>query len=107
MAFDLIFASTMGRHNDKPISEVLSEFLNTNKRVGKGYNTVQIEQIWKSQMGPVIAGYTSKMYFKEGVLKVYLTSAPLKKELLMGKGKILQIINDGVGEDIVTSVEIY
>ena len=58
-------------------------------------------------MGPTIAGYTSKLYFKDGLLKVYLTSAPLKKELLMGKEKIINIINSEVGEELVTAVEIF
>jgi hypothetical protein len=97
----------MGRHNDKPIGDVLGEFLNSNKRVGKGYHTVRIEEIWKNHMGPTIAGYTSKLYFKDGLLKIYLTSAPLKKELLMGKDKIINIINSEAGEDLVTYVEIY
>ena len=97
----------MERHNDKPIRDVLHEFLQSNSRVGKGYATVRIEEIWKNQMGLTIAGYTSKLYFKDGLLKVYLTSAPLKKELLMEKEKIINIINSEVGEELVTSVEIY
>ena len=97
----------MGRHNDKPIGHVLNEFLHSNARVGKGYDTVRIEKIWKNHMGPTIAGYTSKLYFKDGLLKIYLTSAPLKKELLMGKDKIINIINSEVGEELVTAVEIF
>lgn len=59
----------------------------------------------ENHMGATIAGYTSKLYFKDGLLKVYLTSAPLK-ELLMGKEKIINIINSEVGEELVT-VEIF
>ncbi|MBC7884136.1 MAG: DUF721 domain-containing protein [Saprospiraceae bacterium] len=97
----------MGRHNDKSIKDVLSDFITSNPRVSKGYHTAQLEEIWKEQMGPIIAGYTQKIYFKEGVLKVYLTSAPLKKELLMGKDKIMSIINEVVNETLITQVEIY
>lgn len=97
----------MSRHNDKSIKEVLTEFISTDKRVSKGYHTVQIEAIWTEQMGEIIAGYTQKIYFKDGVLKVYLTSGPLKKELLMGKDKIMSIINDKVQEELITKVEIY
>lgn len=97
----------MARHNDKPISDVISDFLNINKRVSKGYHTIQIEDIWKREMGPIIAGYTSRIYFKDGELKIYLTSAPLKRELLMGKEKIINIINTSLGEELVTNVEIF
>ncbi|MBL0025059.1 MAG: DUF721 domain-containing protein [Saprospiraceae bacterium] len=97
----------MGRYHDKPIREVLNDFISGNKKVSKGYHTANIADVWKEQLGPVIAGYTSRIYFNDGVLKVYLTSAPLKKELLMGKDKIIGIINEAVGMDLVTSVEIY
>lgn len=97
----------MGRHNDKSIKEVLGEFIASNKKVAKGFNTARIEEIWRSEMGPVISGYTNKIYFKEGVLKIYLTSSPLKKELMMGKDKIISIINDALHQALVTSVEIY
>ncbi|MBK9736783.1 MAG: hypothetical protein IPO92_18205 [Saprospiraceae bacterium] len=40
-------------------------------------------------------------------MKVYLTSAPLKKELLMGKDKIINIINEAAKETLITQVEIY
>lgn len=97
----------MKRHNDRSIKDVLGEYVSTNKRVSKGYHTAQIQEIWKEQMGPIIAGYTQKIYFYEGVLKVYLSSAPLKKELTMGRDKIIKIINDAVQEELVTAVEIY
>jgi predicted nucleic acid-binding Zn ribbon protein len=97
----------VGRHNDKSIKEVLGDFIASNNKVAKGFYTAQIEEIWKTEMGPVIARYTSKVYFKDGVLKIYVTSAPLKRDLLMGKDKIIGIINDTLKKEIVTIVEIY
>ena len=97
----------MSRHNDKSIKEVLGEYISKDNRVSKGYHTAQIQEIWKKEMGPIISGYTQKIYFKDGILKVYLTSAPLKKELLMGKEKIISIINEAAKENIVSQVEIY
>lgn len=97
----------MGRHNDKSIREVLNEFISTNSRVSKGYHTKHIEEIWKEQMGPIISGYTSKILFRDGAMSVYLTSAPLKKELLHGKDKIIAIINETLGQELVKSVDIY
>lgn len=97
----------MARHNDKSIREVLNEFITGNSKVSKGYHTKHIEDVWKEQMGPVISGYTSKILYKEGTMKVYLTSAPLKRELLLGKDKIISIINEALGQDLVISVEIY
>ncbi|MBL0100455.1 MAG: DUF721 domain-containing protein [Saprospiraceae bacterium] len=81
--------------------------MTSNTKVAKGYHTSQIDAIWKTEMGPIISGYTSKIYFKEGTLKIYLTSAPLKKELLMGKDKVINNINAALGADLVKQVEFY
>ncbi len=97
----------LGRHNDKSIKDVLSDYIASNNKVAKGFYTAQIEEIWKSEMGPVIANYTSRIYFKDGVLKIYITSAPLKRELLMGKEKIIGIINEALKKEVVTTVEVY
>ena len=97
----------MGRHNDKPIRDVLNEFILGNAKVSKGYHTKHLEDVWKEEMGPVISSYTSKILFRDGTLTVYLTSAPLKKELLMGKDKIVGIINGALGQDLVKFVELF
>lgn len=97
----------MGRHNDKNIKEVLGDFMAANKKVAKGYHTAKIDEVWKMEMGPIISGYTSRLYFKDGLLKIYLTSSALKKELLYGKDKIINNMNEALGSNIISEVEIY
>lgn len=97
----------MGRHNDKNIKEVLSDFMASNTKVAKGYYTSHIDEVWKQEMGPIITGYTTKIYFRDGVLKVYLTSAALKKELSMNKIKLIENLNTALGTELITAVEIY
>ncbi len=95
------------RHNDKNIKDVLNDYLASNAKVAKGYYTSHIDVVWKEEMGPIISSYTKKLYFKDGLLKIYLTSAPLKKELSMNKIKIIENINAALGSPLVTDVEIY
>lgn len=97
----------MGRHNDKNIKEVLGAYLASNKRVAKGYYTSHISDVWKEMMGPTIAGYTSKITFRDGVLKIYLESSALKKELSMSKEKIIKLLNEALGHEVVLSVELF
>lgn len=101
------FGYSLGRHNDKNIKEVLGEFIATNKRVAYGYYTSHIDEIWKQEMGHVINNYTSRLTFKDGILNVYLTSAPLRKELSMGKDKIKDILNRALGADLVQNIQIF
>jgi hypothetical protein len=97
----------MGRHNDKNIKDVLTDYMASNAKVAKGYYTSHIDDVWKQEMGPIISSYTSKIYFRDGLLKIYLTSAPLKKELSMGKSKIIENLNAALGMDLIKEVEVF
>jgi hypothetical protein len=97
----------LGRHNDKNIKEVLNDFLASNQRVAKGYYISHIDKVWKQEMGPIISSYTSRIYFKDGALNVYLTSAPLKKELSLSKDKVIHLLNAALGNSIIQSIEFY
>jgi len=58
-------------------------------------------------MGPVIAGYTTRISFAEGILTVYVSSAPLRKELMMGKDKLIKNLNEAIGTPVIREVQIY
>jgi predicted nucleic acid-binding Zn ribbon protein len=97
----------MNRHNDKSIKDVLQEYIITNDKISKGFHMSKMDKIWRSTMGTMIAGYTRKVYYADGLLKVYLDSAPLKKELIMGKDKVIALINESLGSSVVKDIEIY
>jgi len=94
----------MARHNDKNIKEVMQDLLIRNQRLASGFYSVRIEDIWKEQMGPVISRYTKSVVLKGKVLRVSVDSAPLRKELSMGKEKILENINKALGSQMVEEV---
>ncbi len=97
----------MARHNDKKINALLTEFIASSDRISNGYHASIIDKIWKDEMGPVIAGYTTRISFAEGILKVYVSSAPLRKELLMGKDKLIKNLNEAIGTPVIREVQIY
>ncbi|MEM9547622.1 MAG: DUF721 domain-containing protein [Bacteroidota bacterium] len=92
------------KHNDRNIREVLGDMIDSNKKLQKGYSTVRIKEAWKKEMGEIICSYTQRLYFKSGVLTVYLTSAPLRNELSMSKEKVIELLNKACGELLITSV---
>ena len=95
------------KYNDRNIKEVLKEFIHSNTRLEKGFSKAHLEEIWQNEMGPIISSYTNKIIFKDGIMKVYLSSAPLRKELLMGKNKIIQNINSAAGSSLVQDIEFF
>lgn len=57
-------------------------------------------------MGPVVSGYTRKIRLDEHTLLLYIDSASLKMELSIMKEKILEQINERLGETYVKEVRI-
>jgi len=56
-------------------------------------------------MGPTIASRTARMFIKKKTLYVNMNSAPLKQELNMSKAKVLKLIHQKVGIDIIDDVK--
>lgn len=59
---------------------------------------------WEQIMGAPIAARTTKVYITEAKLYIQLDSAALRNELLMAKNKILQLINQAIGAELVNEV---
>ena len=59
---------------------------------------------WEQIMGAPIAARTTKVYITEAKLYIQLDSASLRNELLMAKNKILQLINQAIGAELVNEV---
>lgn len=67
---------------------------------------LQIEDVWEKIMGKTIAKYTEKIQIHGSTLYITTTVAPLKHELLYQKDKIIQRVNEALGEATVKEVVI-
>lgn len=92
------------RFNDNnPIGDVLKEIIRTNN-LQKGMDGINVRDAWKNLMGPGISNYTGEVMLRGTVLYVQLTSAVLREELSYGREKIIRMINQEMGRDVVTDV---
>jgi len=92
------------RTNDsEPISDVLKGFIEANN-LQKGMDAVNVRDAWKNLMGPGVNNYTSEIMLKNGTLYVQLTSAVLREELSYGRAKIVTMINEELGREVVKEV---
>ena len=85
------------------IEEVLKEFIETN-RLQPGIDKVNVRDAWISLMGVGVNNYTREIMLKGTTLYVELTSAVLREELSYGKDKIIKMINEEIGRDVVKDV---
>ncbi len=59
---------------------------------------------WEQIMGKTIASRTEKLFFKDKVLFIKVTSAPLKNEMLVAKPQIMEILKKELGNAEVRDV---
>ena len=85
------------------IQEAMKQFLKQS-RLKNGIQAVQIEELWEEIMGKTIARYTDKIQIIGQTLFISSTVAPLKNELLYQKEKIIERVNEALGEKLIKEV---
>ncbi len=93
----------MRRKNTQKISDVIKEALKQDN-LEKGIHESRAVQKWPEVLGPVVARATHRLYIKNGVLFVELTSSVIRNELMMWKDNIIINLNQAIGADIVKDI---
>jgi predicted nucleic acid-binding Zn ribbon protein len=92
------------RENDSfSIKDLMGAFIKENK-LEKGFRKIHIEEAWVKLMGPGVASYTSEVKLQNGTLIIRLNSSVLREELSYGKEKIITMINEEMGEEVVKKI---
>ncbi|OIN59525.1 DUF721 domain-containing protein [Arsenicibacter rosenii] len=68
------------------------------------FNETYLEAFWEKMMGSAIASRTSRLYVRERILYIEITSAPLRSELVNAKQKMIKLINTDMGTDVIEDV---
>ncbi|MBC9796049.1 DUF721 domain-containing protein [Sinomicrobium weinanense] len=85
------------------LSDGLKAFIEQN-RLQSGMDKIDVREAWKQLMGNGINTYTSDVQLKGDTLYVSLTSSVLREELSYGKQKIIKMINDELGKELVKNL---
>ena len=85
------------------ISELLQEFVVTNK-LQTGLDKVNVQDAWAKMMGNGVNNYTTAVQLERDILYVQLSSSVLREELSYGKDKIIKMLNESLGKDIITKL---
>jgi len=94
------------RHNEFNSIEDLMKIFVREHKLKKGLQQVDVTDVWAQQMGNGVANYTSKVILRGELLTVHLTSSVLREELSYGKVKIIKMLNDALGEEIITKLRL-
>ena len=87
------------------MGDALKLFLQKSRLKGN-MQAMQITDIWEQLMGKTIARYTDKIQIITDTLLIDTSVAPLHNELLFQKEKIIQRVNEALGERLITEIVI-
>lgn len=59
---------------------------------------------WENIVGKMIARHTKDIQIRNKILYITLDSAPLKQELLMNRTRIIELVNEKSGKQLVQDV---
>ena len=94
----------MKRNNDnQSIQDVLKAFVSENN-LEKGLDKVNVSEAWVKLMGNGVNNYTTGIELKHETLYVQLSSSVLREELSYGKEKIVSMLNESLGKEVVKKI---
>ena len=85
------------------ISDLMKDVIKENK-LTKGMNQISVEEAWAKLMGNGVVSYTSKVELTGKTLVVKLKSSVLREELSYGKEKIIKMMNEELGEELIAKI---
>jgi len=82
------------------MKDALSAFIQKNK-LEKGMDKVDAREAWARLMGNGVNNYTTNIELRNDTLFISLSSSVLREELSLGKSKIITMINEEIGKDLI------
>lgn len=90
-------------NNQSTIGTILQQIIQDNK-LQPGMDQIDVKEAWKNLMGNGVNHYTKNVVLRKTTLYVELSSSVLREELSLGKSKIVAMINEELGRDVVKDV---
>lgn len=95
----------MKKRNEVKLKDILNAFRRDHK-YEQHLSEIEIREVWAKEMGATISKYTSKIYFRQGILYVKLDSSVLRHELYSNREMILQRLNNALGKSVVKEISL-
>ena len=92
------------RENDSfSVKDLMQSFIKENNLI-KGMQKIKVEETWNQMMGPGVATHTTSVKLQNKTLVVQLNSSVLREELSYGKEKIIKMMNEEIGEKVISKL---
>jgi len=91
------------KKENSSLGEALQDFISVNK-LQKGIDKVNVREAWANLMGNGVNNYTTAIELRAETLFISLSSSVLREELSYGKSKIITMINEEIGKEVVKKI---
>ncbi len=91
------------RNEYQSIEDLMKDVIKENK-LTKGLNQLSVKEAWTKSMGAGIVSYTNDISLNGKTLVVKLKSSVLREELSYGKEKIIKMMNEELGEILISKI---
>ncbi len=88
------------QNENKSISDIIKEFVDAN-HLQTGLDKIDVQEAWANMMGNGVNNYTTAVQLERDTLYVQLSSSVLREELSYGKDKIISMLNESIGKEVV------
>lgn len=85
------------------IQDLMKDVIKENK-LTKGMHQISVKDAWAKLMGQGVVSYTNKVELNGKTLIVNLKSSVLREELSYGKEKIIKMMNEEIGEKLISKL---
>ena len=92
------------RENDSfSVKDLMQSFIKENN-LSKGMQKLKVEESWTKMMGQGVATHTNSVRLQNKTLIIQLNSSVLREELSYGKDKIIKMLNEELGDEVITKL---
>lgn len=93
----------MRRSKTVSIAEAITDYIKE-MNIGGKLGEAGVINSWEEIVGKAISSRTKKIFIKDGVLFVYLSSSVVRNELMMLRNALKEKINSKAGAEVVTEI---
>jgi len=90
-------------HEGSSVQNVLGKMIE-GYNLEKGFDKLNVREAWVKLLGPGVASYTNLVELRRDTLFVSLSSDVLREELSYGIDKIICMINEDLGKEVVKKI---
>ena len=85
------------------LAEALNDYIKE-MNLGPKLSEVAVINSWEEIVGKAISSRTTRIYIKDGVLHVHLSSSVVRNELLMLRESLKEKLNQKAGSEVIKDI---